>query len=104
VRPARALSFLLLGPAAWALDLVGSYVLVPSLKERHSAGWLLLLTGITLAMASLGVGLAWRTRASQRESGAGGEFIATFGAVLNAYFIVVIIATAFPKVLLGPGD
>jgi len=85
---------LALAPIAWAASLGANFALAPLACAGHGKGLLLLVSTLALSMAAAGGVLAWTQRSLNRS-------LALSGAVLGAFFAVVIVAQALPNLLLG---
>jgi|SRR5215207_6269854 len=104
------------GPLAWAALLQTNYVLsYVACEQRHS--WMLhLATGVALLLVAGAAFAAWRAAASlaplgEEEHAAAdparamlfrARFMALSGLALCAWFIIVIIATELPALVLHP--
>lgn len=104
---------LLLPGVGWALQLAVNYAAVPWLCDAgRSRLWLLPATAAALALAALGLGIAWRL---WRGSGggwqaAGGEcadhtrFMSLCALLLGGFLCVLIVVQALPGAWLSPCD
>jgi hypothetical protein len=105
---ALALWGFLAGPVAWAFDLTASYGLEPRV---HATGSKLSIHVVTLLALALLLSGAWAAlRILRRPSGGPAapratlertRFLALGGLAGAAFFLVVILAEAVPKLLLG---
>lgn len=86
-----------LGPVAWALHLVGSYLLVGWVCSSGGYWALHALTLATLALALLGALLSWRGRTAD---GAPGRFISTGGVVVALASGLVVVVEGIPNFIL----
>lgn len=107
------------GPIVWSAYLVVSYLLVEAACSLPLTGPLLLglpmISVLTLALGVLAIALifypgwrAWRelrhhSASSAESDGAfSGPFLAYGGLILNALFLVVMLFTLLPALVLGP--
>ncbi|KAA0013029.1 hypothetical protein F0A17_08955 [Billgrantia pellis] len=99
-----------IGPGAWALHLMGSYLLVSRACETGSMWLLHGTTLVTLLLGLAGAAVAWRQwgRAGRRWPGSGdGEagrirFMAVMGLLISALSGLLIVAEGIPNFFLGP--
>ncbi len=99
-----------IGPAAWALHLMGSYLLVARACEADAIWMLHGTTLVTLLLALAGTAVAWWQwgRAGRRWPGSGdGEaglirFMAVMGLFISALSALIIVAEGIPNFFLGP--
>jgi len=98
----RLVLALLAGPAAAAADLVILYALVYRAQETGTKVSLHVASVIALAVALAGALYAYRTR--RRDVMREDHFLATLGAALGAFFLLLIIAFEVPAALLSPRD
>jgi hypothetical protein len=94
----------LVGPIAWAVDLLGSYVLLPNVAGSGAKLGLFVVTALTLVVAAAGALVAWRVFRQTPTGEVGWRFVGAFGIGLDAFFVLVIVANAVPKLLLHTGD
>ncbi|WP_104203852.1 hypothetical protein [Billgrantia saliphila] len=100
----------LVGPAAWALHLMGSYLLISRACETGAMWTLHGMTLVTLLMALVGVAVAWRQwdRAGRRWPGSGDgkvsriRFMAVMGWLISALSALLIVAEGVPNFFLSP--
>jgi hypothetical protein len=94
---------LLLAPLAWAVHMAVSYALVPMVCQRGAGALALHLTSaIGLAIALLGLLLAWRTwraagrgwRATGHEAIDRARFLSVTGLLLGGYVTVILLLQA----------
>ncbi|MGQ7261235.1 hypothetical protein [Vreelandella sp. V005] len=98
-----------LGPIAWALHLLGSYMLVPWVCETGHHWALHISTLLTLVVSLLGVWLAWRQWGKAGRHWPGGShrrtsrlrFMAVGGIILSALSALLIMAEGIPNFYLG---
>ncbi|SFU84194.1 hypothetical protein [Halomonas korlensis] len=108
--PLRLWSGWVIGPAAWALHLLGSYLLVPKACEAETVWLLHAVTLVTLMLGLAGVVVAWRqwTRAGRRWPGSGDDgtsnirFMAVMGLLISALSSLLIVAEGVPSFFLSP--
>ena len=111
-RDAALWACVLAGPVAWMLDLGLSYLLVGHAQKSGHKLSLYLVTGLAALITALGAWRAWRAWSEVRESPPAPEgrvrgrarFMALSGVVLCAFFLLVIVADAIPKIIHTPGD
>ncbi len=105
------LSFLA-GPLAFAVDLSGSYFLVPEARGAHPKLAMHLASVLALAVLAAGALAALRvlrnpaagaTRLEDRVAERS-RFLAIGGLLLCAFFLGMVVAQAVPKWLLSPWD
>jgi hypothetical protein len=105
-RPAGALvssAGVLLGPLAFALDLQLGYSLVYEACNRHSMLVLHLVGAAALVLVAGGALAAWRVfQAAGDERRA--RFLGRLGLLSSAFFLLVILGQALPRLVLGPCD
>jgi len=101
----------LIGPAAWGLDLLISYALVPHACSTGRFYVLHISSLVWLAAALTGAWLAWRRYSDVRGGNDEGgrvidraHFLALLALLSNLWFAVVIIAGAVPRWILSPCD
>lgn len=92
----------LLPPASWILDLLTRYGLIrnANIHDRH---WpLTVATAVCVALLLVGAGLCWRAR----RQGTTGEraTLAAWGLAMAAFFLLLILAQAFPVLVIGPRE
>ena len=97
----RLVLALLAGPAAAAVDLMALYVLVYRAQQTGTKLSLHVSTFLALVVTIGAAVYAWRAR-GREELGRVDEFLATLGAVLGAFFALLIIAFEVPTTLLSP--
>jgi hypothetical protein len=105
------LSFLA-GPLAFAIDLSGSYLLVPHARGAHSKLAMHLVTLLALAVLGAGAAAAVRVlrapaagaRRLEERVAERSRFLALGGLLLCAFFLGVVAAEALPKLLLSQWD
>jgi hypothetical protein len=109
VRPRLLWFAILVGPLAWLVELETKFALVPwtSTCPEHRRVAMLAVAGVALILTLAGVviGLrAWGGASMAGDTVAVGRarFMATLGASLCVLFVVVIVATAVPAILLDP--
>ncbi|QOR40039.1 hypothetical protein HNO52_17085 [Billgrantia diversa] len=110
LHPVMMWSGWLIGPGAWALHLLGSYLLVSRACESGSMWLLHGATLFTLLLSLAGAAVAWRQwgRAGRRWPASGdGEagrvrFMAVMGLLLSALSALLIVAEAIPNFFLSP--
>lgn len=99
-----------IGPVAWALHLLGSYVLVTWVCETGHHWTLHATTLVTLAMSLIGGWLAWRQWgvAGRRWPGDSDnrfssriQFMALGGLILSLLSALLIVAEGIPNFFLG---
>jgi hypothetical protein len=101
----------LLSPAAWIADLLSRYMLIRFVNV-HSQRWPLhVCTVISAILLSLGATLCWRAgvrpragSAAQHHDAASPESVvalARWGLALAAFFLLLIVAQAFPAFVLN---
>lgn len=98
------------GPAAWALHLMGSYLLVSMACETGDIWLLHGVTLVTLLMSLAAVAMAWRQwgQVGRYWPGSGdGEtsrirFMAIMGLLLSALSALLIAAEGVPNFILSP--
>ena len=99
-----------IGPGAWALHLLGSYLLVSRACEAGSMWMLHATTLVTLLLSLAGAAMAWRPcgRGGRRWPGSGdGEagrirFMAVMGLLISALSALLVVAEGVPNFFLGP--
>lgn len=99
-----------IGPGAWALHLMGSYLLVARACEADAVWTLHGTTLVTLLLSLAGAAVAWRQwgRAGRRWPGSGdGEagrirFMAVMGLLISALSALLIVAEGIPNFFLSP--
>jgi hypothetical protein len=107
---AMLLGGFLAGPTAWGVNLMVNYSLV---KPACSAGSSLILTVVSLlaiAATSGGALVSWHCWRRLRHGGTteGGQvvdrsyFIAVMGMVLNLFFVLLLVVSTVPHVVLSP--
>lgn len=95
---------LLAGPIAFSADLVASYTLVSfTAAEEHGQHPILYAITAVALLATL-IALAIANRLRTRAESPRMKFMAVGGAVMSAFFAVVIVAEAIPKVVLRMGE
>ena len=108
-RDALLVLAVLAGPFAFALNELASYSLAPSACAAGTK-WMLFAVGLlSLLVAAGGAALAWSVgrRLPEGATEGGGlwaaraRFLARFGLVLGAAFVVAILALEVPKAVLG---
>lgn len=110
------------GPVVWSAYLVASYLLVESACSVRLSGPFLLglpmISLLTLALGVLAIALilypgwrAWRAwrelryqpaSSAESDSATSGPFLAYGGLILNALFLLVMLFTVLPALVLGP--
>ncbi len=98
-----------LGPVAWALHLLGSYMLVPWVCATGHHWTLHMFTLLTLVVSLIGVWLAWRQWGKVGRHWPGGSdrrasrfrFMAVGGIILSALSALLIVAEGIPNFYLG---
>lgn len=94
-----------LGPMAWGVHLIASYLLVePACRAGHR--WALHgATLVTTLMALAGVFVAWRHWRG-RKAQAGDKkyirFLALGGVLISAFSVAIILAEGLPNFMLSP--
>lgn len=96
----RLVLALLTSPAAAAVDLLVLYVLVYRAQETGTKVSLHVSTVIALIFALSAALYAWRAR--RAETNRVDHFLATLGAVLGAFFALLIVAFEVPASMLSP--
>lgn len=96
----RLVLALLAAPAAAAIDLLVLYVLVYRARQTGTNLSLHLTTVVALLVAVAATFYAWRARGLETNRVDG--FLATLGAVLGAFFALLIVAFEIPVSLLSP--
>jgi hypothetical protein len=93
----------LAGPVAWAIDLLGSYLLVDRVRETGSKLPLAVTTLLCLGIALTGSILAWRAYRAAAPEGERSAWrsVALSGAAMGVAFAIVIAGQAIPKVVVG---
>lgn len=99
-----ALAALFVGPAAAMIDLTLSYYLVyPAQGSGHKTG-LHIVTVLALLVTVVGIVMSRRALARDSETAPVDRFLALGGLALNAFFLLVIVGFAIPKLVLGIYD
>jgi hypothetical protein len=93
------------GPIAWAAHLTLGYALAPGVGPK----WQLhVLSAVCFAAAAVATLMCWRQWDGRNPPAEGPEssrsFVSLAGIVMNAFFVVVIVAEAIPTFILRPGD
>lgn len=100
-----ALSAIFIGPTAALIDLSASFFLVLPAQESGSKAWLHVLTVVAALLTAFGIVLARRALSRDRPPGAEVDrFLALSGVALNAFFLLVIVGFAIPKLVHGVTD
>lgn len=98
----------LLPPLAWILDLLVSLVLTRTVVATERRWPLFVMTFVALGVALAGVSLSRRVlRARRRAKDAeppADLTLARWGLALGAFFLLLIAATAVPKIVFHPRD
>ena len=112
-RGTRALWAAALGtPALFGLHLAVTFGLLPVLC-RHGKVWVLhVITGVSLTLCALGIGVAareWSRLASRKPLPADdpdelgrAQFLAVLGTITATFFFVVILAAGIPPIIVDP--
>lgn len=104
------LAGLLVAPLTWLAHLGLSYALVPWTCARGHRSVLLLVSAAALAVAASGGVAAWnswpsgRPRAGEPRDIEGARLLSLLGLVLSLSFIVALLASAIPTLVLRPCD
>ena len=99
-----ALAAVFVGPAAALVDLTLSYYLVyPAQGSGHKTG-LHVVTAAALVVTLVGLVMSRRVLARKNETAEVDRFLAFAGLALNAFFLLVIVGFAIPKLVLGVHD
>jgi hypothetical protein len=105
-RPDRALVRLwvgvLLAPASWMADFMVRYLSV-RYANIHDRRWpMVTSTAVAVVLLLFGAGLCWhqRQRAARDASSDAARTLATWGLGLAAFFLLLILAQAFPTLVL----
>jgi hypothetical protein len=93
----------LLGPLAFALDLQLGYSLVYEACERQSMLLLHLVGAGALLVLTAGALAAWRVFRDASEDGRA-RFLGRLGLLSSAFFLLVLLGQALPRLVLGPCD
>ena len=91
-----------LGPAAWFLDLVVSYAVSPGPHRAGPRALLLPTSGAALLLAAAGAAIGWRNLAATARASRA-RFLAEAGIVLGALAMLLVVALALPTLVLVPG-
>jgi hypothetical protein len=94
---------LLLAPGSWVVDFMLRY-LGTRYASIHERRWPQhMATAIGLGLLGMGVWLSWRARRRQpaRDEVAA---LGTWGLMLAAFFLLLILAEAFPTLVLSPRE
>jgi hypothetical protein len=93
---------LLLPPVAWMSDFMIRYFAI-RFANIHDRRWpMALATAAGLVLLGIGASLSWRGhREAKREAPAA---LARWGLGLAAFFLLLILAQAFPGLVLGPRE
>ena len=92
----------LLPPAAWLADFMIRYFVI-RFANIHDRRWpMTLATGLGLVLLLAGAALCWREhREAKRDAHA---TLALWGLGLAAFFFLLIVAQAFPTLVLSPRE
>jgi hypothetical protein len=88
------------GPAAWTAHNLGSTALVPVACAATDVPVLHAVTLLTALVAAAGVVVALRARARTRVGGR--RFVAGTAALIDAFFLFVVLVEGVPTLVLGP--
>jgi len=110
VGPGRLLFGFFAGPVAWTLRLLVAYPLTPVACDLGTAMPLHLATGVFAAVAVAGLVVSWRSHRQSRAAPAGeagtparrAHFMAVSGLLLNAIFLLTILAEGVTPLLVDP--
>jgi|SRR4051794_21694835 hypothetical protein len=105
-RPDQALVRLwigvLLAPASWVADFMIRYLSI-RYANVHDRRWpMVTSTAVAVVLVLFGAGLCWRERqrAGRDASSGSAATLATWGLGLAAFFLLLILAQAFPTLVL----
>jgi hypothetical protein len=102
---ATAVLAIFFGPAACAADQLFSYMLVYPAAAANDKTMLHVLTLVAAVIAAVGIFLSWRVLRRKTEVFEVDRFLALFGMVLNAFFLLVlVVGFGIPKLLLHATD
>ena len=102
---ATAMLAIFFGPAACAADQLVSYMLDYPAAAANDKTMLHVLTAVAAVIAAFGILLSWRVLRRRTEVFEVDRFLAVFGMVLNAFFVlVVVVGFGVPKLLLHATD
>lgn len=99
-----AVAALFVGPAAALLDLGLSYYLIHPSQAAESKWPLHVASIAAAAVAVLGILAARRVLAREANAAKVDEFLAVCGIALNAFSLLLVVAFAIPKLVLGVHD
>jgi hypothetical protein len=98
---ARAWVGVLLPPISWLADFLVRYTVV-RFANIHDLRWPMTVSTIAaIGLLLLGVGLCWRAR---RQAPPSAATLANWGLGLAAFFLLLILAQAFPTLVLSPRE
>src|SRR4051812_2989425 len=93
---------LLLPPVSWVSDFMLRY-LGTRYASIHDRRWPQhMATAIGLGLLGLGVWLSWRVRRQNEDKEVAA--LGTWGLMLAAFFLLLILANAFPTLVLSPRE
>jgi hypothetical protein len=92
------------GPAAWAVDLVLSYAFVHRVHASNDKMPFHLITLGAFAVIALGAAADFRFLRSAQAVDRTRRFVAASGLTLNAFFFLLVFATALAKLVHRAGD
>lgn len=93
------------GPAAWAADLVLSYAFVHRVHASNDKMPFHLITLGAVAVIAIGAAADFRfLRSAQAAVDRTRRFVAASGLTLNAFFFLLVCATAIAKLVHRAGD
>jgi hypothetical protein len=98
------------GPLAWFVQLEANYALVPWVCSGGHRIVLLVVAAVAIAASTLAGLAAWRSwPGGERLTGEpkgieGARLLSLLGVLLSASFVVVLIASAIPPLVLRPCD
>jgi hypothetical protein len=102
---------LLVGPAAWTVEMLGGYLLAPRAGTLQTNWRLHVLAAVCAAAALVATVAAFRqwngvTPPAEGQDAplVGRAFVSLSAAVLNGFFVLVILAEAIPPLFIRPGD
>jgi hypothetical protein len=87
-------------PLGWLFDLEAAYALAPFVCRGAARAWLFAPWVVAVAMAASGLWLARAERPDARHH----RFLAQVGTWLSALFLLLLVASLVPRVVLHPCD